>query len=163
MTTAVTAGETELVFEALYKDFISEILAGSDVTATKASFKTQLESLQVNTTQVDNYLSSLAYYISVANDMLQVGNGIDGFEIAEKKFIQSFKGLENIDYDPLFALDVRNCEFNDRRLFAFVTNNVLRANPAGTYAYFTDASTPRNFAIYTAKAIEVSNRIKSGL
>lgn len=162
MTTAasVLLSETELAFEAIYKDFFKLSLVSSDLTATKASFKTKLESLQMNTIEVENYLGSLASYVSVASNIFQVGSSLDRFMASEKTFIQSFEGLSNIDFNPGFALDPRNAKFNEWRVLSAAASVALKLNPAGTYAFFNDPSTPRNFATYLVAAIDVSTRIK---
>lgn len=133
------------------------------------SFKATLESLAVNTAQVDNYVAALQSYLStvVANptdtQKTAMTAKLDIFDTAEKNFVQSFFGLSNIEFDVSFAADTRNADFNGKRTQSSAAKTALRINPAGTFAFFTDPATVKSFSDYTIAAVAVSNRIKSGV
>jgi hypothetical protein len=159
-----------LAFEKNFKDFFSLGLTGSDLTATKSSFTILLTSLGVNTAQVNNYVVALQSYLKIVvasptepQKTLMTAQ-LDAFDVAEKKFVQSFQGLANIEFDIGFGVDPRNADFNSKRTAASAAKTALRLNSAGTYSFFTDptTATATKFAEYIIAAIAVSDRTKSG-
>jgi hypothetical protein len=144
-------------------------LTKSDLTASKASFKSLIEKFGANTTQVDNYLAALQSYLEtvVANptqaqkDAMTVQLNL--FDPAETNFVQSFQGLANIATDPFFAADLRNLDFNTKRTLSSAAKTTLRFFPEKTYGFFTDPATATTFAEYIIAVIAVSDRIRYGV
>jgi hypothetical protein len=122
----------------------------------------------VNTVKFDAYLNALESYlaVSVPNPTeLQISLihiKFNEFAVAEKNCILSFEGLENIEYNLFFVVDLRNWFFNEMRALSLVAKTLLSLNPGGSYAFFIDPFAASNFANLLASAIEVSIRIKSG-
>jgi hypothetical protein len=156
-----------VTFETIYKNFFTLGLSGSDLTATKSSFKSLLTSSGMNVAQVDNYVAALQLYLKNVRanpteaQKTVMTTQLDAFDIAEKNFIQSFPGLNNIEFDFGFGADLRNADFNGKRSQSSAAKTALRLNPAGTFAFFTGNNTVTNFAEYTLAAITVSKRIQS--
>jgi hypothetical protein len=83
------------------------------------------------------------------------------FDPAEVKFIESFEGLEVMGL--VFNIEFQNKDFNLKRSQMSAKKTELRNAPEKTYAFFTNSTTPLNFADFIILGIAVSDRIKAGL
>ncbi len=120
------------------------------------------------TTRADAYTAALeAYLLAVLPnpDIFQsqpINTKLDALDLAEKTFIESFEGLGIIN-DFSFGTDSRNNDFNAKRVASSLAKASLKANQSSAIGFFTNPSTATAFAEYLVAAINVSNRIKSGV
>jgi hypothetical protein len=160
--------DVQVSLEKIYNQFFTLGLAGSDLTATKASFKSFLESLNVNTAQVDNYVAALQSYLAIVvtnptfAQKAALTSQLNLFDPAEATFVKSFEGLANIDTDGAFIANPLNVDFNSKRAASTAAKTTLRAFPEQTYVFFSNPATATMIAQYVAAAIATSDRIKSG-
>lgn len=158
----------KLALAAIYRQFFTLGLAGSDLSATKTSFKALLQNLEVNVAQVDNYIGAMQAYLSVvveaptSDQATTMTSQLDLFDVAEANFVESFEGLSDIS-SPFFVADPRNSDLNTRRVASSAAKTSLRNTPSDTFGFFDNPDTATAFADYNIAAIDVSNRIKSGV
>lgn len=171
--TSVTLFETfffvfiKIAFEDIYKDFFKLGLENSNLTSPKTTFKSFLECLKVNTSQVDNYVDKLGTYLSVivedpsSTQKDTMTAKLNDLELAEISFIGSFEGLENIENNVVFAVDPRNAIFNGFRATYSAAKLVLKLGPELSFSFFKNEDTVTLYVNLLISAIDVSNRIKN--
>jgi hypothetical protein len=122
-------------------------LARSDLTASKASFTTLLQSLNVNTVEVDNYVAALQAYLAVVvstptpTQKTTMTGQLDLFDAADTALVQSFEGLSDMGF--AFNADLRNADFNGKRTQSTAAKALLRSNPEQAFGIFTNLQTAK--------------------
>jgi hypothetical protein len=161
---AYPTGTQQETFTRIYTDYFRHGLAGADLTATNAAFKTYLEDLSMTNAEIDNYIAAIKSYLAivVANPNQDQKDAITAqlslFDPAQKDFIESFYGLK-YDFSALPGIDP-SIYYQKRYPVGSLINGLI-GNPDQAYSTFTDPATVTIFTEYLVAAIALSKEIKN--